>query len=56
MPLHADGPARKTVLTGQAAFTDYSKESPGVRRKLTTADLPAPFATESVDKRPASFP
>jgi glucose/arabinose dehydrogenase len=38
-----------TVLTGQAAFTDYSKESPGVRRKLTVADLPAPYATKGVD-------
>jgi len=56
MPLHADGPASKTVLTGQAAFTDYSKESPGVRRKLTTADLPAPFATESVDNGPPVSP
>lgn len=37
------------VLTGQAAFTDYSKEQPGVRRKLTVADLPAPYATEGVD-------
>jgi len=38
-----------TVLTGQAAFTDYTKESPGVRRKLTVADLPAPYATKGVD-------
>ncbi|HTZ88874.1 MAG TPA: hypothetical protein VMA71_00960, partial [Alloacidobacterium sp.] len=38
-----------TVLTGQAAFTDYSKESPGVIRKLTVADLPAPYATKGVD-------
>ena len=38
-----------TVLTGQAAFTDYSQESPGVRRKLTVADLPAPYATKGVD-------
>lgn len=37
------------VLTGQAAFTDYSQESPGVIRKLTLADLPAPYATEGVD-------
>jgi glucose/arabinose dehydrogenase len=37
------------VLTGQAAFTDYSKESPGVRRKVTVADLPKPFASPSVD-------
>jgi glucose/arabinose dehydrogenase len=37
------------TLTGQNAFTDYTKESPGVRRKLTLADLPKPFATPSVD-------
>ena len=35
------------VLTGQNAFTDYSKESPGVVRKITAADLPQPFATKS---------
>ncbi len=37
------------VLTGQDAFTDYSKEEPGVTRKLTVADLPAPYATKGVD-------
>ena len=36
------------TLTGQAAFTDYSKENPGVRRKITVADLPEPFATPAV--------
>jgi len=41
-----------TVLTGTAAFTDYSKESPGVTRKITVADLPAPYATKSVDNGP----
>jgi ABC-type amino acid transport substrate-binding protein len=35
------------VLTGQAAFTDYTKEQPGVRRLLTVADLPAPYATRA---------
>ncbi len=46
------------VLTGQNAFTDYTKEAPGVRRKLTAADLPKPFATPSVDvpNRPAARP
>ncbi|HEY0307055.1 MAG TPA: PQQ-dependent sugar dehydrogenase [Acidobacteriaceae bacterium] len=46
------------VLTGQSAFTDYTKEAPGVRRKLTAADLPKPFATPSVDVRntPAARP
>ena len=37
------------VLTGQAAFTDYTKEHPGVRRHLTVADLPAPYATKGAD-------
>jgi glucose/arabinose dehydrogenase len=37
------------VLTGQDAFTNYTKEHPGVRRHLTVADLPAPYATKGVD-------
>ena len=36
------------VLTGQKAFTDFAEEHPGVERKLTPADLPQPYATESV--------
>jgi glucose/arabinose dehydrogenase len=51
LSLHAQS-SSGTVLTGQSAFTDYSKESPGVRRKLTVADLPAPYATKSVDNGP----
>jgi glucose/arabinose dehydrogenase len=35
------------VLTGQAAFTDYSQEKPGVIRKITVDDLPKP--TSGVD-------
>ena len=37
------------VLTGQAAFTDAAHESPGIRRHLTVADLPAPAPDQSVD-------
>jgi glucose/arabinose dehydrogenase len=37
------------TLTGQNAFTDYTKEHPGVRRKITLADLPEPKPDESVD-------
>jgi glucose/arabinose dehydrogenase len=48
----ADGPAQSPTLTGKSAFTDYSQEKPGVRRKLTVADLPEPFATPSVDNGP----
>jgi glucose/arabinose dehydrogenase len=39
----------KPALTGQAAFTDYLHESPGTRRHVTVADLPAPDPAESVD-------
>jgi glucose/arabinose dehydrogenase len=39
--------AAQQALTGQNAFTDYTKEHPGVRRKLTVADLPQPYATQS---------
>ena len=38
-----------TTITGEAAFTDYSQEHPGVRRKITTADLPQPKEDQSVD-------
>ena len=37
------------VITGQAAFTDYSQEHPGVSRKITVADLPKPMEDTSVD-------
>ncbi len=37
------------VLTGQAAFTDAAHETPGIRRHLTVADLPAPAPDQSVD-------
>jgi glucose/arabinose dehydrogenase len=37
----------KRVLTGQDAFVDYRTMKAGTFRKITVADLPAPFATES---------
>jgi glucose/arabinose dehydrogenase len=55
-----DTPAKKAsphpVLTGQAAFTDALHESPGIRRHLTVADLPAPAPNESVDNGPTLVP
>ena len=33
-------------------FTDYRGQKPGVVHRITPADLPAPFATESVDRGP----
>lgn len=43
------GQQGQTVLTGQNAFTDTTKEQPGVTRHLTVADLPRPYATPGVD-------
>lgn len=42
----------KDVVTGASAFTDYSQQSPGTFRKITTADLPKPFATPSAPNSP----
>ena len=43
--------AQKTI-TGQAAFADYIQQQPGVRRKITVADLPEPKPSESIDNGP----
>ncbi|HTB97010.1 MAG TPA: PQQ-dependent sugar dehydrogenase [Terracidiphilus sp.] len=48
-----DDTAKHPVLTGQSAFTDALHESPGTRRHLTVADLPAPKEDESVDNGPS---
>jgi glucose/arabinose dehydrogenase len=46
----------KRVLTGQDALGDWTTDAPGVRRKLTPADLPRPYATRSVDNGPKLVP
>jgi glucose/arabinose dehydrogenase len=43
----------KPVLTGTAAFGDYSVDGPGTRRLITVADLPAPYATKSSNNQPS---
>jgi glucose/arabinose dehydrogenase len=45
-----------SVLTGQSAFTDAAHEYPGIRRRLTVADLPAPAPEQSVDNGPTLVP
>lgn len=40
------------VLTGQGALGDWTTDAPGVRRRITPADLPKPYATSSVDAGP----
>lgn len=46
------GTVRGAVLTGEAAKGDWTTDAPGIRRRLTVADLPAPFDTESVRNQP----
>jgi uncharacterized protein (TIGR03437 family) len=40
------------VLTGSAAFSSVQTQKPGIFRKLTPADLPQPYATQSVTAFP----
>jgi glucose/arabinose dehydrogenase len=40
------------VLTGKAALGDWTTDAPGVRRLITLAELPPPYATPSVDNGP----
>ncbi len=37
------------VLVGQGALGDWTTDAPGVRRRITTADMPPPYATRSAD-------
>jgi glucose/arabinose dehydrogenase len=45
-----------SVLTGTAAYGDWRSDAPGVRRKITPADMPQPYATASVNNRPTVLP
>ncbi|MBA3882139.1 MAG: sorbosone dehydrogenase family protein [Chthoniobacterales bacterium] len=41
------------TLTGKGAVeADWTKDAPGVRHRITPADLPSPFATESATNSP----
>lgn len=44
------GAAVEPVRTGGAAFGDWKDDAPGVRRHITAADLPKPFATQSASR------
>lgn len=37
------------LLEGEAALGDHTQDQPGVRRKITIADLPQPYATDSAE-------
>ena len=43
--------ADEAVRTGAAAFGDWRTDAPGVRRLITPADLPVPYATKSAAGR-----
>jgi glucose/arabinose dehydrogenase len=43
----ADKVDKNRLVTGQAAFVDYRSMKVGTFRKITVADLPQPYATES---------
>jgi glucose/arabinose dehydrogenase len=40
------------TLTGQGALGDWTTDTPGVRRRITVADLPKPYASRSVANGP----
>jgi glucose/arabinose dehydrogenase len=42
------------ILTGKAAMGDWTSDAPGVKRKITAADLPPPNESESVNNSPKS--
>jgi glucose/arabinose dehydrogenase len=44
------------TITGQAAFADWNQQQPGVRRKITLADLPQPKPEEAVNNTPHVIP
>jgi glucose/arabinose dehydrogenase len=48
--------AQQPLLTGQSAFTDWSQQHPGVRHKITVADLPQPNPAEAVNNSPEVIP
>lgn len=48
-----EGPeSGQKLLTGQAAMGDWAGDAPGVRRKITVADLPPPNASRSASNSP----
>ena len=50
------GLAVAQTLTGPAALGDWRADAPGVRRHITTADLPAPYDTPSAGNSPRIVP
>jgi glucose/arabinose dehydrogenase len=51
-----DSRGSKRVLTGAEALGDWTTDAPGVRRHITLADLPEPYATKSAMNQPKGIP
>ena len=47
-----DDADHQAVLAGRDAFGDWRRDAPGVRHRVTEADLPAPYATRSSGNPP----
>src|SRR5258708_4908177 len=48
----ADAPKAGDTLTGRAALGDWTTDAPGVRRKITVAELAIPYDTPSANNHP----
>jgi glucose/arabinose dehydrogenase len=40
------------VLTGASAYGDWHIDAPGIRRRITPADMPLPYASPSANRHP----
>jgi glucose/arabinose dehydrogenase len=47
---------QQPLLTGQSAFSNWADQHPGVRHKITLADLPQPDPAEAVNNGPEVIP
>jgi len=56
MPLLSGDTREANVNQPQTPFTDYRQEQPGAIHKITVADLPEPYRTQSADNRPHIVP
>ena len=52
MPAPTGAAESAAVRVGKDAFGDWTTDAPGVRRKISVADLPPPYATESAGNPP----
>ena len=49
----AGGALAQDVRTGEAAYSDWRSDAPGVIRRILPSDMPAPYASRSVSRGPS---